>query len=165
MKKYGAPMAFLRAAVTAQTDECISWPFGKFVRNGYGAVWFNNKQRCAHRAALILATGQDRAGYDAAHSCNQRACINPRHLSWKTRFENAQDKHAHGTIVRGEACRGSKLTEAQVTEIVQRFDAQSHVEIARFYGVAPQTITAIANGSTWSWLTGRNRGHGRSKAA
>jgi hypothetical protein len=158
-------MAFIRAAVTTQTDDCVVWPFGKFVCNGYGAVRFNNKQRCAHRVILILATGQDRTGYDAAHSCNQRACVNPRHLSWKTRYENAQDKHKHGTIIRGEACRGSKLTEKQVLEIAQKFGAQSYVEIARHYGVTPTTIQQIANGATWSWLTGRNRGHERSKAA
>lgn len=165
MTAHGKPMLFLRAAIATDSSDCIIWPFGKYNGNGYGAVWFEGRQRCVHRVALILVTGEDPPGMDAAHSCNMRACINTAHLSWKTRRENNDDKIAHGTMMRGRACWKSVFSEEQVLEIVSLLGVMSQRKIAERYGVTQQGISDIATGRNWSWLTGRTRGGDQNRAA
>lgn len=165
MSKHGEGMAFLRDAINRDTGECIIWPFGKYSGNGYGAIYYEGRNRCVHRVALIIKTDEDPAGMDAAHSCNVRDCVNVRHLSWKTRLANTRDKFAHGTMMRGRACWKNVFSEEQVLEIVSLLGVVSQRKIAERYGVTQQGISDIATGRNWSWLTGRNRGHGRSKAA
>lgn len=45
----------------------------------------------AHRAALMLATGEDRPNHEACHSCDNPICCNPAHLFWGTHRENLHD--------------------------------------------------------------------------
>jgi hypothetical protein len=165
MSKHGEGMAFLRDAINRDTDECILWPFGKYRHNGYGAIYYEKRNRCVHRVALIITTGEDPAGMDAAHSCNVRACVNVRHLSWKTRLANTHDKFAHGTMTRGRACWKNVFSEEQVLEIVSLLGVVSQRKIAERYGVTQQGISDIATGRNWSWLTGRTRGGDQNRAA
>lgn len=165
MTKHGEPMAFLEAAMAAGGDECVLWPYGKYYDGGYGAIYFEGRNRCVHRVVLIKATGEDPPGMDAAHSCNVRACITRSHLSWKTRLANTHDKYAHGTMQRGRACWKNVFSEEQVLEIVSLLGVVSQRKIAERYGVTQQGISDIATGRNWSWLTGRNRGGDRAKAA
>jgi hypothetical protein len=165
MTKHGEPMAFLDAALETAAGDCILWPFGKYSENGYGAIYYEARNRCVHRVVLIKVTGEDPPGMDAAHSCNVRHCINRNHLSWKTRLANTHDKFVHGTMTRGQGCWKNVFSEEQVLEIVGLLGVVSQRKIAARYGVTQQGISDIATGRNWSWLTGRNRGGGRSKAA
>jgi len=88
---------------------------------------------------------------DAAHSCGERMCINPRHLRWATRKENEADKVAHGRDIRGERSGTARLTRQQVDDIRRRYDrggiTQRH--LATFYGVHIMTINDIIQRRTW----------------
>ena len=56
---------------------------------------------------------------------------------------------------RGENHSQSKLTQAQVKDIVSLIDSGSEPqELAERYGVAKPTIVAIVRGDTWSHVTG-----------
>ena len=105
----GAPLAWLISSIQVSTENCINWPFAKN-GNGYGWAHYMGKRIGAHRLALVLKTGVDPNGYDAAHSCHNRNCVNPLHLRWAGRSENALDRHLDGTMK-------TKISDADVQMI------------------------------------------------
>lgn len=92
---------FLRDLGRSPSDDCIDWPYS-VMSNGYGTVRFEGRVTTAHRAALIVWKGYPPSPeHQAAHEpliCHNRKCVNPRHLSWKTKSENEADKLLDGTV-------------------------------------------------------------------
>lgn len=109
--------------------------------------------RPAHRLVCIASNGPTEGRLDAAHSCGNRTCINPRHLSWKTRSANEADKLRHGTANRGERHGRSKLTTTDVLAIRSLVETLKRSEIAAMYGVSLTTVSEIRSGSKWGWLS------------
>lgn len=128
------------------TDHCIYWPFYLY-KNGYGYLRFKGVDRPVHRVSLMMATGEDPAKLDASHTCHIRRCVNPRHLSWKTRSENLRDRPYNGTVNRGEVNGNAKLTRTDVAAILRDRRVQ-HV-IAKDYGIAQPTVSKIKLGQRW----------------
>lgn len=154
--KDGEPRAFLDALAGHGGSECVLWPFGRF-KSGYGCVGKNGR---AHRIMCEIAHGPAPDGADAAHSCGNRLCVNPRHLRWASRTENMADAIIHGTTTRGERHGASKLTSDEVRLIFARLDVgETHQSIADSFGVSRNAITDIAKGKNWAWL--REDGTGR----
>ena len=90
--------------------ECHRWKGGKDIK-GYGIFFFKGKTWFAHRASLIL---YDRIkslnpALQIRHSCKNKDCVNPDHLSEGTREENCADKRRDGTNLSGDKCHFSKL--------------------------------------------------------
>ena len=77
---------------------CILWTADDDP-SGYGPrLSLYGHTMSAARYALILATGINPAGLDVAHGpCHNRLCVNPLHLRWATRRENAADRRRDGT--------------------------------------------------------------------
>lgn len=135
-----------------ETDECIVWPYMKNW-GGYAIVSVNKKPLLAHRLSLVLATGVNRKGMDAAHGpCHNRACINPRHLRWATRSENLLDMRRDGTVPdrRGERAPVARLTDEQVLEI--RASKEPVRALAVRYEVCRSTIYNVLHRTTWDHL-------------
>nr|WP_155997857.1 hypothetical protein [Ochrobactrum sp. UNC390CL2Tsu3S39] len=90
--------------------------------------------------------------YDCAHSCGKGhlGCVNPKHLSWKTRADNLADTVIHGTHRRGERSNLSKLTEAEVFEI--KYSTANQRQTAAQYGIDQSTVSDIRRGKSWAWL-------------
>lgn len=161
----GEPRKWLERHASFQGDECLEWPFVKF-RGGYGSLLVGGARTTAHRFMCVLAHGDPPSDtMQAAHSCNNRACCNPRHLRWATVKENHADKLVHGTHARGENNTRARITRAQVLAILRDLKIHPASEVARRHKVSRSTVTSIQHGCSWSWLTGRNRGSGRDKAA
>lgn len=148
----GALPAFLATALSHDSSECLSWPYGHTDR-GYGVIHLDGRHQLVHRIVCEAAHGAPFSDkHEAAHSCGNGhlGCCNPRHLSWKTPVQNEADKINHGTIARGERQGSSKLTEQDVQAI--RAKSRSAKEDAALYGVSEFTIYKIRRGARWGWL-------------
>lgn len=132
-------------------DYCLIWPFSK--GRGYGYFQHLSQKFMAHRFMCELANGPaPTPEHQAAHSCGRGAdaCVNPKHLSWKTPSENQLDKRIHGTVWRQET--RTKLTPIQVLEIRGLKGRKTQDELAEMFGVGRQNIGAILTGKSWTKL-------------
>jgi len=131
------------------SDECLPFPFciGK---TGYGYFRFEGRTQTAHRYVCAVHHGQPASNMDAAHSCGNKTCVNPRHLRWASRSENERDKRLHERDNRGERHGLSKLTAEQVLAI--RNAQGFHREIAERFGISRQRVGEIKGGQEWTHL-------------
>lgn len=135
----GEPMAWLMEAIKAPPSKCLLWPFAAQDEK-YGKVWFGGKMRNANRVALILHTGLDPRGMDAAHSCHNKRCVNPAHLSWETRqvnMQQARDQGWNGVKLNKDAAREIKASEESLDTLSER------------HGVSRGTVEKIRYGKAW----------------
>lgn len=129
-------------------EDCLIWPFGRS-RKGYGGA--NGIE--AHRRVCKRVHGEPPSSrHQAAHSCGNGLCVNPKHLRWATAIENAADRLIHGTHSRGEKSSSSKLTADQVREIRSLYGTMKVKELAAKFNVHPVTICNIQFRQTWAWL-------------
>jgi HNH endonuclease len=90
------------------------WPWrGSINPNGYGYFRVGLRVVRAHRVAFALVYGDIPEGYDVLHSCDNRPCCNPDHLSKDTRSENNRQMWARS--------RGRKLTKPDEPALPLRF--------------------------------------------
>ena len=105
--------------------------------SGYASVWYEGKRMGAHRAAYVEAYGEIPAGLHVMHSCDNRRCINPSHLSVGTRSDNMKDCASKGRIHSPMA----KLTAEQKQYVL---DSQLHaVELAQQLPVTARAIRGM----------------------
>jgi hypothetical protein len=149
----GAPMAWLRARVGYSGDDCLEWPFGTN-QGGYSNVRYDGRSAGAYRVMCEMAHGNapfPRA--EAAHSCGNRGCVNPKHLRWATRAENHADMKSHGTSITGSRNGWAKLKEDDVLRIKRRLQlGETAVSVAKDFNVSQYAIYDIKQGRRWGWL-------------
>lgn len=152
----GVARAYFQAHITDQTDECFPWPFNKSGDPGYGRLHVPGVgQRRVHVLACEYAHGPRPPKLQAIHGpCTLwPECWNPRHLRWGTRRQNQLDRHRDGKPwARGEALK-SKLTDAQVVELLDAWvSGVPQPDLAARYGVNLNTINGVINGRTWAHI-------------
>jgi uncharacterized protein YjcR len=83
-----------------------------------------------------------------SHSCRNRDCVSPDHLSEKTKSENnGADKKRDGTDNSGTKCHFSKLDWDKVSEI--RSSNLKALQLAIKYNVSVSCISSILRNKTW----------------
>ena len=140
-------------------DDCWEWTAAKN-RFGYGQIRISGKTVLAHRASWELANGSipKGRGYHGTcvlHHCDNKTCVNPKHLFLGTQADNIHDMERKGRQrhPRGEVHGRSKLSEQNVHEIRSLLKAgQIQREIASVYDVDETTICNISTGYSWGWL-------------
>lgn len=137
----GVALAAFEALKTYDGDRaaCYIWPYARNGR-GYGTVFVGGKNRLVSRLLCEEANGAPASNdFEAAHNCGKghQGCVNPHHLRWATRLQNAKDRQAHGTC---------KLTEADVVEILALKGTATQKQIAARYGVHHTLINHIHAG-------------------
>jgi len=160
-RKHGDPTKRLRSANNErlewlmnilskpETDDCIEWPYSRKAK-GYGRVIYQGRQVHASRAVLMIATGEDPPHMQACHdpvACNNRWCVNRRHLYWGTPMDNSADMVKAGTLLVGEKTSWAKLTEDDVRAI--RSSENSLRILADRFGVSVSAVHAVRQRRTW----------------
>jgi hypothetical protein len=139
-------------------DECWEWPGSKNPQTGYGQLseWSNGKRYLytAHRVSHEAFIGPISDDKEIMHSCDNRACFNPRHLSDGTHTENMRDMVKKGRCstrdTRGMKSGRARLTDEQVIFI--RSSGARGVDLAEMFGISPTHICAIRKRRTWKHL-------------
>ncbi len=130
------------------------WPYA-LTSAGYGNLTVDGRQQSPHVLACIAFHGPRPPGAEATHGpCHNRACWNPRHLSWKTRAENAGDRARDGSLLHGERNVQAKLTTAQVVEIRALYAAGrfTQADLARRYGVSRRAVGRVVDRTRWGHI-------------
>ena len=140
---------------------CWKWT-GNLTEDGYGAIWYRNRNVRAHRVAYELFVGSIPNGHLICHHCDNRWCVNPQHLFAGTHKDNLVDMGQKGRqrlqidpkSMTGKNNHQSKLTNNDVQRIkslLRKGGNQS--AIAREHGVSPDAINKIARGHNWSHIS------------
>ncbi len=133
------------------TDECVVWPYG-VDDDGYPRIQMYGTFR-VHRLVCEDAHGPAPSDkHHAAHSCNNRRCVNERHLSWKTPKENHDDRRTNNTWPNGEKNGNSFLNKDEVLRIRELYatGVYSQQSIADEYGVSQVLVSKIVNRKLWT---------------
>lgn len=122
-----------------QAGDCLVWRGAKN-KTGYGALTFKQKTYRAHRFTFMVANGREPEGM-LLHSCDNKACVNPDHLSEGTHKQNMSEARERGQIKRGEDRSQAILNEQAVKALRYLKDrGYTYKRLAKAYGMSEWTI-------------------------
>lgn len=131
-------------------DLCWNW-VGNTHSSGYGQIRWDSVTYNAHRMSYIIFNGLIPQGHIVCHTCNNRKCVNPKHLITGTYSDNTVDAIKIGMH------RSQKLTEADVKVIKHllkgKYKRGLSSKISRLFNVDPSAIRAIRKGYSYQWIT------------
>lgn len=135
------------------SDACWLWTASRDP-SGYGKFGLaHGKTVNAHRFSLSLKLGRMPDGL-ACHSCDNRQCVNPKHLSEGTPQSNMKECIDRGRTAKGaSAIHRAKLSAIEVTAIRSLKDCgKTHRQIAAEFGVTHRTVGRILSGEGWKHI-------------
>jgi len=140
---------------------CWIWIGADFGDVGYGAFHMNGKSVGAHRVSWLLHNGKIQIKMLVCHKCDNRLCVNPRHLFLGTHSDNSKDCARKNRCnlqrtkerPKGQTHSHAKLTNEDVLLIRNVLHKTMPTkEIALKYNIGKDAITRIINRKTWDHL-------------
>lgn len=138
--------------VSAGSNGCWVWT-GCRNNRGYGKLSAGTagKTVLAHRRSYELFIGPIPLGQLVLHKCNNRPCVNPKHLYTGNQKQNMADSFAAGTFAVGERNGQSKLTEGAVRQIRSLCaSGRTNSEISSALGIAYYTVKEVVRRRRWN---------------
>lgn len=138
--------SFLSRIKYAGENQCWLWT-GCTYNGGSGSFKWRGKMRGTNRVAWEIAHGKDCPDdMDVCHSCDNRLCVNPRHLWLGTAHDNSIDMHKKGRQP------VNALTPDQVREIRKLLGTMPQRKLAAKFGVKQGVICDLNTGQTYRWV-------------
>src|SRR5262245_48340005 len=150
--------AFWHFVDKRKPSECWEW-WGSCDAKGYGRLKLNGKSYKAHRLSYEINVGEIPEGLFICHRCDNKLCVNPKHLYPGTPQDNTNDTAARGRIYSGdnlwshlrpervlrrERHPRARLTTEIAAEIRKSFDSGiNRNQLAAKYGVNWSTINRV----------------------
>ena len=139
-----------------KTRECWNWTAS--TKNGYGNIGISvNKKKTilyTHRVSYQIFKGKIGEGLVVMHSCDNKLCVNPKHLLLGTQGENLKDMVAKGRSAKGEFHSQSKYTKKQILSIRELYKKGNHTQekLAEIFGTTAKYISSIINYKRWKHI-------------
>jgi hypothetical protein len=158
---------WLDASFIIDTDSCVPWPYA-VNSSGYPQIVIGGRQVGAHTVACAHLNGPRPDGMQAAHSCHNQWCVNPRHLRWATPAENGADRRSRdetatpptrfhcASVGRSSDERtlpaNGRLNAAQIADLCAVYFAGgvTQQQLADEYGISQATVSRYLHGYTYS---------------
>lgn len=141
---------YLQEHIGYSSQYCLIWPFGRD-NHGYGQLSVGGKWWKAHAWMCVAINGpRPSPEHQASHSCGNghKGCVNPLHLSWKTRSENHLDRRRHGTAVTTRCGNRPKITPRATAQIIALKGKCSQETVAQAFDISKPTVRRIWGGKT-----------------
>lgn len=135
-------------------DECWPWKTG-LDAHGYGNFRFRDVDYKSHRVSLQLKLGREISSEECAmHSCDNRVCVNPAHLSPGTRGENIQDAHRKGRMSKPPRNPNAKVFTADEIRAIRIERAQGDTQrvVAERHGCSQSIVSNICSRKAWAHI-------------
>lgn len=151
-KGKGKCIAWLREHVNHTGQNCLKYPFAVNPQTGYAQFGHNGELLYAHQWMCEQRNGcRPSPKHEAAHTCGNAhmSCVNPNHLEWKTRKQNAEDRLRHGNYSNRKGQPRYKLTAETAAQIRALAGTDTQINLARRFGVSRQLISGVQTGVCW----------------
>lgn len=121
---------------------------------GYGLVGVNNNRYYAHRMSWLIFRGKIPKGLFVCHKCDNRKCVNPKHLFVGTCADNHKDMVKKGRMARGKELPQTKLSKNDIFTIRNSYSKGKTIqrELALRFSVGQDHISRIINKLAWSYI-------------
>lgn len=136
---------------TEDINHCWLW-IGTLNQQGYGQLRIKNRivgtrGFLAHRISYQLHNGDLQDSLVVRHSCHNPACVNPKHLSLGTQWDNVQDSIKDGLIPSGQK-HYKFVSDSAFVESVKKLRAEglNQTDIAIKLNVSQSHISRVLCG-------------------
>lgn len=110
----------LALAATLDPSACWEWP-GLIDQKGYGVIFFERKQRKAHRIMYEQIVGPIPDDREPDHLCRNRRCWNPRHIEVvEHRVNSLRSESPMAENARKDHCKHGHPFDAANTRYLKR---------------------------------------------
>lgn len=127
----------------SNNEECWEWQGNCGAVTGYGRYNWGGKLTTTHRLMWGLVFGEMPSGLHVLHKCDNRKCVNPRHLFLGTQADNNRDRDLKS---RGHG----RFSRAEVMAI--RSSPRKIVDLASEYNVAYHMIWNVVKRNTYRYF-------------
>lgn len=135
-------------------DVCWEWT-APLSKAGYGQFLWDYKMWRPHRVAFQLVKGNIPDGAVVMHTCDNRACCNPKHLLLGTQQENLADmcrkgRNSNGASI-GTRNGSAKINEEDVVAIraLALTRRMTQGQIGDLFGIDQTTVSLIVHRKKW----------------
>lgn len=139
-----------------KTDNCWSWIGDIDKRYGYGRVNIKDKKYIASRVAWTIQHGSSPPRNKlVCHTCDNRRCVNPKHLFLGTHKQNSMDAANKRRMCHGAMHHLTTITALAVKQVRLAVSAGAkHRDVAERFNLTRSAVGAIVTGKNWKYAGG-----------